>query len=722
MMFVDRIRRRDRIVLPLARFLLASLFSFGACALSPAAAAPYWVFFRDRGPAPAPTLEIARALPQEVWARRARAAGESSVLPNRHDLPPWQPYVDQVARFGRLRHCSRWLNAVSADLDDDPDLLAALRALPCVREIRPVAVARPASLGPDVDAAGLPLEVVLDPRRELRRAAAEVQYGALPYGQSQGQLEEIGIPPLHLLGYSGNRVRLMMIDTGFRKDHQAFLSSDLLNEWDFVFEDGNVQNEPGDLEFQHSHGTATWASAAGYAPGILIGPAYGASFLLAKTEDIGVEVRAEEDNYVAALEWADLQGAAVTSASLSYLCFDDDFCYELADKNGDTAVISIAIDIAASRGILCINSQGNYGCALGSLGTPADADSVIAVGAVDSVNQIATFSACGPTFDNRLKPEVVARGVRTRTASAIEVDTYGYGSGTSFSAPLVAGAAAVLLEAHPEWSPMELRAALMATADRATLPDSQYGWGRIDAALALEHAPVLYPRPFSLCAPADSEITALYTPSFAWRESTDPDQGDPLLYHLWIEDLADPQVQWSAATGDSSLTLPFALPPDRAYRWWVTADDLEGHRRFSREERVLFVQPDPSSVDGGSGSGEGGRAESGSGRFGMKLACAPNPFRAVLHFRVAVPPSAMSASNVREAGPVPEWHIYDPLGRSIAGGSAVHDNEGFGAHWDGRTDAGVPVRPGVYYLEVRLAHRVFRETIVRLPDDSSGGR
>ena len=722
--------------------LLGWILLGGAIAPAPAAASPFWVFFRDRGPDPLPgtrlncapaapaeergflgperALEVARALPREAWACRAR--GQGRALPDEHDLPPLEPYVRRVAEYGRLRHVSRWLNAVSVDLDAaDPARLEALRALPFVRTVRPVAVARPTSVGPSWDEAGNPLEVVLEPQvRSIQgaaggaRAPAGFEYGLLDYGSCLGQLTEIGVPALHALGYSGNRVRAMMIDTGFRKDHEAFARSELVAEWDFIFEDGNVQNEAGDLEWQHNHGTATWAIAGGYAPGVLIGPAYGAPFWLAKTEDVGSETRAEEDNYVAALEWAELSGVALTTASLSYVCFDDEFCYEIEDKNGDTAVISIAIDIAAAHGILCINSQGNYGCAPVSLGTPADADSVIAVGAVDSLNQIASFSACGPTYDGRLKPEVVARGVLARTASATEVNTYGWGSGTSFSGPLVAGAAALLLEVHPEWGPMEVRAALMNTADRAAEPDTQYGMGRIDAGLAAASAPILYPYAFSLAAPADSAATELYRPEFTWEASGDPDHGDPLLYTLWIQNGQAPGEQWSVeAGGDTTLILPFALPPDQAYRWWVTAEDLEGHRRFSREEFIFFFAPDPSGIADGA-TPPADEPDGGPGAA-VRLRCAPNPFRESLSFAVSATTAGMEGIDSGSESSC-SWAVYDPLGRRVAHGPLAREGAAWMGVWNGRARTGTLAAPGVYYLEARLGHRVLSETILRLPD------
>src|SRR5206468_4544596 len=154
----------------------------------------------------------------------------------------------------------------------------------------------------------------------------------------------------------------------------------------------------------HTHGTAIWSLFAGDVPGRLHGVARGASYLLAKTEDVRSETRVEEDNYVAALEWADSIGVDTVSSSLAYLIFDNGFSYTPSQLNGYLAVTTVAADMAAQRGILVVTAAGNDGPLPRSISTPADGDSVLAVGAEDSVGTIAFFSSLGPTADGRLKP------------------------------------------------------------------------------------------------------------------------------------------------------------------------------------------------------------------------------------------------------------------------------------------------------------------------------
>jgi len=181
---------------------------------------------------------------------------------------------------------------------------------------------------------------------------------------------------------------------------------------DFVFNDGVVRDEPGkDVAGAQSHGTETWSLFAADVTGRLHGIARGANFLLAKTEDIRSETRVEEDNYVAALEWADSIGVDIVSSSLGYLMFDNGFSYTPSQLNGDVAVTTVAADMAVQRGILVVTAAGNDGPFSRTLSTPADADSVLSIGAEDSLGTIAVFSSRGPTADGRVKPDFTAPGV-----------------------------------------------------------------------------------------------------------------------------------------------------------------------------------------------------------------------------------------------------------------------------------------------------------------------
>ena len=391
-----------------------------------------------------------------------------------YDRPVAQSYIAVMEELGAVIHNkSRWLNAVSITTDGNE--LNEISALPFVKNIEPVAVYK-------------------KNKREFSQLQSSRRLSvidSLDYGYAQEQIEQINCHTAHQAGYTGQGVRVLILDTGFNTERSVFDSLTIIDEWDFINNDGNTENEANDYSSQHNHGTMVFSTLAGYDPGNLIGPAFGAEFLLAKTEDVTNESQVEEDNYVAALEWGEQLGADIMSSSLGYLDW-----YSYCDMDGNTGVTTIAVDIATSLGMLCITSAGNWGTSSPPpnpcdtlyyyISAPADADSVISVGAVNSNGEIAFFSSHGPTYDGRIKPEVCARGVSTWGVNA-NSDSYRTGSGTSLSAPLVSGAAAVILSAHSDWTPMQVREAMMMTADRVDNPDNNYGYGVIDVMAAIDY-------------------------------------------------------------------------------------------------------------------------------------------------------------------------------------------------------------------------------------------
>lgn len=433
-----------------------------------------WVFFTDKGVhtpqllAAALDIHVSKITPKAAQ-RRSKVGIDGPVFA---DLPVAETYVAAVReRGGELRRVSRWLNAASFTIDRTAlDLVAAI---PAVREIRVVARYQ----SPRVEISTAPPDKTSRPTLP----------GPKNYGPSLGQLAMINVPLAHLAGYDGSGVLVCMIDTGFRKDHTAFADAysegRVWAEYDFIFDDEDVQNEPEDISSQHNHGTYTWSALGGIADGDLYGPAYQANFILAKTEDMRSETPVEEDNWVAAMEWADSIGAEVISSSLGYTDW-----YVAEDFDGNTCVTTVAADMAASLGIVVCNSAGNSGPNPSTLIAPADADTIISVGAVYNTELIVGFSSRGPTFDGRTKPEVCAQGSSTRCATASSTTSFGFVSGTSLSCPLVGGAAALVIQAHPDWTPFQVREALMETADNATSPNNNYGWGIIDVLAAINYS------------------------------------------------------------------------------------------------------------------------------------------------------------------------------------------------------------------------------------------
>ena len=427
--------------------------------------ARYWVFLRDKG---IPAAQLQQALDETASnltpQARERRIREMPALVDEYDLPVSSGYVSEIGATGvRVRRVSRWLNAVSVEATEAQ--AAQLRSLGCVKSVerfRLRAVAPPL------------------PQRNL---------DDLNYGESLVQNELCRIPELHNRGLSGQGILMCMLDTGARLDHTAFDSLDVMATFDFIYGDTNVANEPEqDSLWQHYHGTGVLSAMAGYDDSLLIGPAYGATLLVAKTEWAADETQAEEDNYVAGMEWADSLGARITSSSLGYIGDPPDFRYDFSELDGQTATTTRALQVAAAHGILCVTAAGNEnGSEWNHILTPADADSILAVGAVSNEGTIVGFSSRGPTGDGRIKPEVCAMGADVFCANADSTNGYQLWSGTSLATPIVAGIAALIMEANPDWTAQMVREAMMNTASQHNTPNNDYGWGIVDAVEAADY-------------------------------------------------------------------------------------------------------------------------------------------------------------------------------------------------------------------------------------------
>jgi hypothetical protein len=467
-------------------------------------------------------LAVALASPAALAAQRPRVSPPlARMLTQDTTVAVWvfvRPgtRLDDAARRisdagGTPRVRSRWLHAIS--LSASTALLRSLTRATWLGRIQPLGRWRlPAPAphaGPDEWA----------PAQADTCAAG----GDPTYGASEMPYRLLHLRPLADAGIDGSGVRIAILDAGFNTLDPAFSGVTVSAQHDFVFGDSVVRDESNDAPGAQFHGTAVWSLFAGLVPGRLVGVARGASYLLAKTEDIRSETRVEEDNYVAALEWADSIGVDIASSSLGYLSFDNGFAYTPAQLNGDVAVTSVAADSAAAHGILVVTAAGNNGPGFRTLVTPGDARSVITVGAEDSLGNITGFSSRGPTADGRLKPDLTAPGLDVCVDAAGALARL---AGTSFATPLIAASAALVKQLHPTLGPLALRDALRATGTAHAAPDSIRGWGRPDVAAAAVFAAGVTP-----LAPLPPALLSV-TPAFSWATGAIPGFAQPVTYRL----------------------------------------------------------------------------------------------------------------------------------------------------------------------------------------------
>ncbi|MCC5936673.1 MAG: S8 family serine peptidase [Lunatimonas sp.] len=419
----------------------------------------------------------------EALARREREA----ISVDSTDLPVSPKYIADIELFVRkILYHTHWLNASVVVAEEAS--IAEIRSLPFVSEV--VLVGR--GSGPKTAESGK--KAASDPFR-LRIQKKQSQ----PY---DFQNELLGIPQMHLEGYTGTGVRIAVFDAGFQ-------NVDVIPAFKHLFDEGKIIGTrdfviPGSSEVfkDDTHGTGALSLIASNHERLLAG-AYDASFILCITEDVASEFRIEEYNWVKAAEYADSLGVDIINSSLGYNQFDDvDMNYGKDDMDGNTATISIGASIAAQKGILVVTSNGNEGnLSWRTITAPADAADVLAVGAISNSLEKASFSSVGPTADGRVKPDLVAYG--TGVSLWRYVSGPSFSSGTSFSAPQIAALAAGLWQANPTLRMVEIKEKLLLSGHLSDDPNMELGYGipnfeRAMYGIELENEEILAKRKISL--------------------------------------------------------------------------------------------------------------------------------------------------------------------------------------------------------------------------------
>jgi serine protease AprX len=437
------------------------------------------------------------ALTERALRRRARV-DPNGYLIDSLDYPICADIIDQIAPLvDTLRRVSRWLRAVSVDASAQQ--LATLQQLPFVD-----------SLGwlPTLVTTAPPVTLDAAPHRQAEPPTDP------DYGNSLYQTRFCGVRQLHQIGLSGRGVLIALLDSGFEYQHEAFESLNLVAQYDFINDDHSVRGADCEEAFsngwQDHHGTLVLGAIGAFLPGQLIGVAWGADYALAKTEIVcgGTEIRREEDNWLAAAEWADSLGADIVSSSLGYYAFQDETGYRFSDLDGNTALTTRAADWAAAKNILVVTSAGNTrNTTWNHITTPADADSCIAVGAALADSSLARFSSPGPTADGRIKPDITTLGGNVYTTR--NIGGYALAGGTSLSAPLVAGGAALALEHDPTATAATLAHLIRQTGSMASNPNNDFGYGLYNAARAANIVRILPLAPINILLDETATFTII---------------------------------------------------------------------------------------------------------------------------------------------------------------------------------------------------------------------
>lgn len=630
----------------------------------------YFIYFKDKGQfislqknSPSYNKAIHLLSPRAI-ERREKIMNPDSLI-TFEDIPVNPDYIETLKNLGiKIENTLNWFNAVSAFLDDNEKQLVL--AQPFVEKITPVKIFSFES------------NEVQSP--ELSKPAIS---DALDYGNSYQQLALSDIPVVHSRGITGQGIIVGILDTGFRTTHDGLTGVNVISDSDFVFHDGVTANESEDQPDQDSHGTYVLSVIGGYKDSTMIGASYGASFILAKTEDIRSETHIEEDNYAAALEWMENLGVDITSSSLGYNIFDSpEESYTYENMDGKTAIVTKAAELAFKRGVVTVTAAGNEGTENWHyIVAPADGFNTLAIGAVDDNNLLAAFSSRGPTYDGRIKPDVVAMGVSVYGASTGGQNIFSYASGTSAATPIAGGVAALLLSAYPHLSNVQVRDIFHETSDNADEPDNQRGYGLISAERIISF-------------PNINSVNSHY-----------------ILNKAFINEQSVSDVQLHYSTDNINFET-LSMNSDLPYKFSITLPGFAYHQvinfYFTYSDESGTVRRDPEINNY--------RFLSGSLNVALNLPLRGIPTDYVLSNNYPNPFNSYTRINFVASGNFPsEITIYDDLGRKVKTlfkGTSINGINT--VTWDGRTNSGVEAASGIYIYVLNLNGNFYTHKMVYL--------
>ena len=450
-----------------------------------------WVYFKNK-----PDSETYLSNPLTMLTQRALDRRTTQNIPlDISDVPIFQSYINQITASSGIvvKAKSKWLNCLHIR-----GTQANINALKLVSFVDHVDFANHLLNMAKTTSAK---QVQFIPINKILETAINFNYGS-----ASNQIQMLNGHLLHQLNYTGSGKIIAVLDAGFPGVNTAqpfqrlFTNNSILDGYDYV-------NKSANFYTGGSHGTLVLSTMGGFTDGQLVGTAPDAKYYLFITEDDNSENPVEESNWVEAAEEADRLGVDIITSSLGYFGYDNpNYSHTYSDMTGNSAFASKGANIAFSKGILVVASAGNE--ALTSephVGVPAEATNVLAIGAVKSDKTYAAFSSIGPSFDNRVKPDVMAQGQASVLSDVSGTITIA--DGTSFSGPILAGMAACLWQALPGKTCQEIKQLITQSSDRFAAPTNQYGYGIPDFNLALSQGLsitsfskndfVVYPNPTS---------------------------------------------------------------------------------------------------------------------------------------------------------------------------------------------------------------------------------
>ncbi|HEY4151513.1 MAG TPA: S8 family serine peptidase [Chitinophagaceae bacterium] len=393
------------------------------------------------------------------------------------DLPITPAYIDSILALPNVSflNLSKWLNQLCIRITDTTGVLSKINSFSFVKKSNPIAVRRVTANPPVFNKLeGTPVPLRAD---SVNSPAGPTNYYS--YGSNFPQVHIHNGEFLHNMGFHGEGMTIALLDAGFF-NYLGDIALDSIIQNNQVLGTYDYVNLKTSVNEENAHGFWCLSTIATNRPGIMVGTCPKAKFWLLKTEDVYSEYPVEEQNWAAAAEYVDSAGADLISTSLGYSDFDDpSFNQYYPQRDGHTALATVAANMAVAKGMIVTASAGNSGDETTDekyVQVPADGDSVLAVGASDVNGNIGSFSSVGPNYSGAVKPDAVSVGWNAVVASSVTGDP-AILSGTSFSNPNLAGLVTCLWQAFPEMNSHAIRDAIQKSGNKYTTPDIYYGYG-----------------------------------------------------------------------------------------------------------------------------------------------------------------------------------------------------------------------------------------------------